>query len=402
MQNMDFECVGEAGSENKQDCKVVVTLRERGGVCIELYSRLGKLFGKTIKRCAFQRLAELGVENAHVEIFDNGCLDFGIRAHLETAVSRARQRRTEAGGDARRINSDAAVGKAPAAPMRSMLFCPADRPKNYVNAPVFGADCIIFDLEDAVSAEQKDCARDLLCEAARTLPPCESAIYVRINSLHTVYGEKDVRAIVPAGIRNVRLAMCQERADVTELAQLLSEVEKQYGIDDGSVKIQCSIETPKGVLNAREIAAASRRVTSLSFGAEDYTRVLGGARTKEAGELEYARRYLPVAAAEAGIPSIDTVWPWAGDMEGFRKEAESAKSYGFAGKSCIHPLQIKTLHRVFQPSEEELREAEAIVKAMDSPGEAGVIAVNGKMIDEPVLVKARKILLQAGMGVSMR
>ena len=180
-----------------------------------------------------------------------------------------------------------------------MLFCPASQPKIFLNAPVFQPDAILFDLEDAVAYAEKDSARDLLCEAVGQLDFGACRVFVRINSLHTPFGEEDVRAVVPAGIRYLRLAMCETAADVRELDGLLAAVEAEHQLPVGSVKVQCSIETARGVLNAREIVAASPRVISLSFGAEDYTRSMGTSRSKSAQELQFARTYLPVVAAEA-------------------------------------------------------------------------------------------------------
>ena len=156
--------------------------------------------------------------------------------------------------------------------MRTMLFCPANKPKMYLNAPVFKPDCILFDLEDAVAMSEKDAGRDLLCKAVETLEFGDCMVFARVNGTGTPFFEDDVRAIVPSGIRYMRLAMCDCPDDVVVLDQLLSEVEKECGIEDGTVKIQCSIETAKGVLNARDTVKASDRVISLSFGAEDYTK----------------------------------------------------------------------------------------------------------------------------------
>ncbi|MCF0144384.1 MAG: CoA ester lyase, partial [Firmicutes bacterium] len=166
----------------------------------------------------------------------------------------------------------------------------------------------------------------------------------------------------------------------------------------GSVKIQCSIETAKGVLNARESVAASDRVISLSFGAEDYTNSMGTVRTREGNELTYARTYLPVVAAEAGITAVDTVWSNFKDMDGFEEEVKWAKTLGFTGKSCIHPSQIRPAHRLFSPSEEEIEHAQKII---DAEREAtakgiGVFTVDNKMVDYPIINKARRILIQSG------
>ena len=287
--------------------------------------------------------------------------------------------------------------------MRTMLFFFFLQPKMFLNAPVFHPDAILFDLEDAIAVEEKDSARDLLCAALAQLDFGSCLIFARINALNTPFGETDVRTIVPAGIRNLRLAMCESPENVLALDQLLEEVEREHGIPVGSVKIQCSIETAKGVLHAQEIVKASSRVVSLSFGAEDYTRSMGTARSKSAAELSYARMYLPVVAAEAGISAIDTVWSDLTDECGFEAEVQAAKSLGFTGKSCIHPSQLPVVHRIFTPSEEEVAHARRVVSAMRQAERAGtgVCTVDGKMVDAPVAAKAQRVLLQIGEGEEM-
>ena len=284
--------------------------------------------------------------------------------------------------------------------MRTMLFCPANQPKNYINAPVFHPDCIIFDLEDAIPLTEKDSARDLLSEAITALPFGDCQVYARINSLHTPFGETDVRTIVPAGIHFLRLAMCECADDVRSLSQLLDEVEQESGIEPNSVKIQCSIETARGVLNARETVHASTRVISLSFGAEDYTRSMGTNCSLDGSELLYARTYLPVVAAEAGITAVDTVWSDLENMKGFAEEVRHAKALGFSGKSCIHPSQISIVNDIFTPSEREVEYARRVLSAMKEAQKngLGVFTVDGKMVDEPVVKKAQHILIQAGEG----
>lgn len=282
--------------------------------------------------------------------------------------------------------------------MRTMLFCPANKPKVYLNAPVFHPDCILFDLEDAVAMSEKDAGRDLLCKAMESLDFGDCMVFARVNGTSTPFFEDDVRAIVPSGIRYMRLSMCDSPDDVITLDQLLSEVEKVNGIEEGTVKIQCSIETAKGVLNARESVHASDRVISLSFGAEDYTNSMGTVRTIDGNELSYARTYLPVVAAEAGITAVDTVWSNYKDEEGFAREVQWAKTLGFTGKSCIHPSQINIANKLLSPTEEEIEYAQRIIDAEKEATAAGigVFTVDNKMVDYPIISKARKILISSG------
>ncbi len=277
---------------------------------------------------------------------------------------------------------------------RSMLFCPATNPKLYLDAPLYKPDCIIFDLEDSVNYSQKLEARDLLAEALKSLSFGSCEVFARINPLYSEFGYDDVRVLVKAGLRNMRLPMCESADDVLELDKLLTEVEKSFGLETGVCKIQCSIETPLAVENVFDIAKSSKRVISVSFGAEDYTRLLGVDRTKNAKELFYARSRVCNAASIARIDAMDTVWADFADVEGFENEVKEAKQLGFSGKSCIHPSQIETVHNVFTPDITEVEKSLRILKAVKSANieKGGVIQVDGKMVDVPVIEKAKRIV----------
>lgn len=277
---------------------------------------------------------------------------------------------------------------------RTMMFAPANNPKMLVTAHLYGPDCVLFDLEDAVKYEDKDAARDLLAEALKTVDYGETEIFARINPLSTEFGKDDVKILVPAGLRKMRLAMCESPEQVKELDRLLTEVEKEHGIENGAYKIQCSLETPLAVMNAVSIATASPRVISISFGAEDFTRTMGAERTKEGKELFVARTMVVMAAAVAGVDAIDTVWSDLDDEAGFKEEVKSSMNLGFAGKSCIHPSQVKIVHKIFTPDEKELEKSLEIVRAAEAANinKGGVITVNGKMVDIPVIAKAEKVV----------
>lgn len=278
-----------------------------------------------------------------------------------------------------------------------MLFCPANNRKMLETAGLRGADCVIFDLEDSVVYSEKDNARDMLCQAIKNINFGECEVFARINALDTIFGEKDVSKLVKNGIKNIRLPMVENKNNVIELSQMLSFYEKEYDVADGTVSIQCSIETPKGVLNAMDIATASSRVISISFGTGDYTNCLCVNRTNNVEQFLYARSHIALCASTAGIDAIDTVYFDVKDLDGFRKETEHVKMLGFNGKSCIHPSQIKIVHDIFTPDKAEINKAIKIVRksqeAVDNG--VGVIVIDDKMIDEPVIKKARKILLLA-------
>jgi len=277
---------------------------------------------------------------------------------------------------------------------RTMLFCPATNPTMYIDAQMYKPDCILFDLEDAVRYDEKDAARDLLAEAIKTLNFGNIEVFARINPLYTEFGAEDVKVLVPAGLRRMRLPMCEKVEQVIELDKLLTEVEREHGIEEGSCQIQCSLETPLGVWNALEIATASPRVTTISFGAEDYTRLLGVDRTKDASELQFARQKIANAASIAKVDAIDTVWADFKDIDGFVNEVKYARQIGFAGKSCIHPSQVGQVHDVFTPNLEDVEKSLVIIEAAEKAGieKGGVVQVNGKMVDIPVIEKARRIV----------
>ena len=267
---------------------------------------------------------------------------------------------------------------------RTMMFAPANNPKMLVTAHLYGPDCVLFDLEDAVKYADKDAARDLLAEALKVVDYGDTEIFARINPLSTEFGKDDVRVLVPAGLRKMRLAMCETPEQVKELDQLLTKVEKEHGIENGACKIQCSLETPLAVMNAVSIATASSRVI----------RTMGAERTKEGKELFVARTMVVMAAAIAGVDAIDTVWSDLDDEEGFKEEVKTSMNLGFAGKSCIHPSQVKIVHKIFTPNKEELEKSLEIVKAAETANinKGGVITVNGKMVDIPVIAKAEKVV----------
>lgn len=285
---------------------------------------------------------------------------------------------------------------------RTMMFIPGNNPNMMISAIAFKPDCIIFDLEDAISLREKDSARDLVAEAIKTIDYGDCEVFVRPNPLYTSFGEKDIRVLVEAGLRRVRLPMTETEDDIKELDFLLTDIEKKLGLENGIVKILGAIETAKGVLNADKIAIASPRMIGISFGAEDFTRTIGAERSKSGEELFVARSKIVLAAASAGIDAIDTVFSDINDDDGLRKETEVAKKLGFVGKSIIHPRQIGIVHAVFTPSEKDVEDALRVVSAIKEAEEKGlgVISLDGKMVDAPVVARAERVIrLAKGAGI---
>lgn len=287
---------------------------------------------------------------------------------------------------------------------RSMLFVPGNSPGLIIDAPVFAPDSIILDLEDAVAVDQKDAARELVVRSLMTLDFGTCEVCVRINGRHTPFFARDVRALVPARPHALRLAMVESAADVVCLDELLGSCELDAGLTLGSIKIMAAIETAKGVLNAPEIAAASPRLVAMSFGAEDFTHSIQSERTAHGHELLLARAAVVLAARAGGIDPIDTVYSQVDDEAGFKADVHAAKQLGFAGKSCVHPRQIAVVHDVFSPTGEEVHRAERVLAAFAEALQqgTGVIAVDGRIVDGPIVAKAQRIVDIAKASQNLR
>ena len=281
------------------------------------------------------------------------------------------------------------------------MFVPGNNPGMMADAHIYGPDSIMLDLEDSVTMAEKDAARLLVYNALRSIDYGSTEMVVRINPLSTPYGRKDVEAVVKAGVDVIRMPKTETADEVRELEAEILRVEEEIGAV-GRTQIMAAIESALGVVNAYAIATASSRMMGIALGAEDYTANLKTSRTPGGAELLLARQQIVVAARAAGIACFDTVFSNLDDMEGFKAEVELIKTLGFDGKSIINPRQIEVVNQVFTPSEKEIMKARAIVAAIreaQAKG-SGVIAVNGKMVDRPVVLRAeRTIALAVAAGV---
>jgi len=282
---------------------------------------------------------------------------------------------------------------------RSRLFLPGNNPKIIQDGGVFEADSIILDLEDSVRLDSKDEARILVKWALREVDFGRSEVLIRVNSPETEFFEADM-AIISERVDGVVLPKAESRGDIERVSSFLDSIDK--GMDKDIVIIP-TIESALGVINAYEIAS-SPRVAALAFGAEDFTRDIGAERSPEGNELWYARSAIVTAAKAAGVQALDTVYPDVRDSEGLRRETEMIKRIGFDGKSAIHPNQLEIIHDVFTPSLEEVKNAHDILVAIAEAEEkkSGVIALNGRMIDRPVVERAKRVIRlaeAAGMDI---
>ena len=273
------------------------------------------------------------------------------------------------------------------------MFVPGNNPGMMQDAFIYGPDSIMLDLEDSVTMAEKDAARLLVHNALKTIDYGNTEMVVRINPLNTVYGKKDVEAVVKAGVHVIRMPKTETAEEVREVEREIERVEKEIGCL-GRTKIMAAIESTLGIVNAYEIAVASERMMGIALGAEDYCANLKTQRSPEGTELLFARQQIVVAARAAGIDALDTVYSNLNDMETFRKEVELIKQLGFDGKSIINPRQIEIVNEVFAPTEKAIEKAKTIIAAIKEAEKrgSGVIAVNGKMVDRPVVIRAQRTI----------
>lgn len=271
--------------------------------------------------------------------------------------------------------------------LRSMLFAPGTKEKVMLKAINSDADSVIIDLEDSVPMSIKEEIRTNVCEFLKTTKTPKDNIYVRINSWDGAWGKRDLMAMTSQNIRGIMLPKAEDAEQLKQVAALMPD----------GMELVPLVETAKGILNAVEIAKVEK-VSRLAFGAVDFTLDIGTALSKTGHELLFARSYLVLASAAAGIlPPIDTVYPDIHDKSGYALELEEIKCLGMGGKLLIHPEQIEPTHRVFTPTDEELAHCRKVVDAFEEAEKQGsaAVQVDGKMVDYPVYAQALRKLEMA-------
>ena len=279
---------------------------------------------------------------------------------------------------------------------RTMMFVPGNSPKMINNAQLYGADTLMFDVEDSIAVSQKDAARLMVKYALKYLPfDCETA--VRINHVtQTPFGIDDLKAILPSKPDLIRLPKTESVDEVRLVARMIEKVEKSEGFPPGSVNIICAIESVRGLYEVQKIAKEPR-VVAIALGGEDFIANLQTHRTAHGIELYYARSQILMAARDANIQALDTVFADVYNVEGFRKEVTDSKDMGFDGKSVVHPLQIGIVHEIYTPTEQEIAHSVKVLACYKESikNNRGVLTVNGKMIDGPIVVRAERIVAEA-------
>ena len=279
---------------------------------------------------------------------------------------------------------------------RTMMFVPGANAAMLRDAPLYGADSIMFDLEDAVSLKEKDAARTLVHFALKTFDYSSVETVVRINGLDAG-GTEDVKAMVLAGVDVIRLPKTETAQDILDVEAVITQVEEANDIPVGTTKMMAAIESAVGVLNAPAIATSSSRLIGIALGAEDYVTNLKTRRYPDGQELFFARSMILHAARAAGIAAIDTVYSNVDNTEGFEAEVRLIKQLGFDGKSVINPRQIPLVNAIYAPTEKEIQNAKEVIwgiQEAEAKG-SGVISVNGKMVDKPIVERAQRVIALA-------
>lgn len=280
--------------------------------------------------------------------------------------------------------------------MRSLLFVPADSERKLARGLESGADAVILDLEDSVAAANRPTARRLACEFLQANGPERMRRYVRVNPLASGLALDDLAATAPGRPDGILLPKCVPD-DVRTLDHYLSAFEAAAGAPAGAIRIiAIATETPQAVFALGFYHGVSPRLEAITWGAEDLAACIGGHnRTIEGdydGPYRLARSLCLLAASAAEVAAIDTIYTDFRDPTGLQAECAAARRSGFTAKMAIHPAQIPIINDAFSVSEEELAWARKVVAVFAENPDSGTIALDGKMVDKPHLILARRLL----------
>ena len=377
---MKRRITASAGTTERADCHITVQEAEQPSLTIS--SKVQVTYGAALRREVMTALTALGAQDLAVSVDDQGALPYTVVARVEAAVRRLRPTPT------------ASLAVAQVAPnqahdrtglLRTRLYLPGNIPKFIINAGLHKPDAIILDLEDAVAPSEKEAARILVHHALAAVDFGKALRTVRVNSLPL--GLEDVRLLAAAGVDAFILPKIEQMDEVVTVAAMLD------GLGVPETRLIPIIESARGVLNAPLIAAAPR-VLALAIGLEDYTADIGAQRSSAGRESEWACSMIVNAARAAGVLPLASVYANVDDAVGLQAYTQHMKSLGFEGIGCIHPRQIGLVHQAFAPTAQDVAHAEQVVAAYEAALAAGqgVFALNGKMIDAPVVARARKVL----------
>lgn len=281
--------------------------------------------------------------------------------------------------------------------LRTMLFVPGNRARMIEKAKALDPDALIFDLEDSVPLAEKGTARQMVRDAIESGDFQRFRIFVRVNAVATNLLPEDLDAVVSSNVFGVMVPKIETAEEIDAVHLMLLEREDRLRLAGGHTRILPIIETVRGVVNLPRVAGCHERLVGLCFGAEDFATDLGVERSKEGTESYFPRVQVALYARLTDVTAIDTVYSDVNDDEGLERDTRLAKQLGYRGKILIHPRQIDVASRIFTPSEREIEYARRVVAAYEEAearGQASV-ALDGKMIDVPVVQRARGLLTLA-------
>ena len=280
---------------------------------------------------------------------------------------------------------------------RALLYMPGDDRRKIEKATTLGVDCICMDLEDGTAVNKKAEAREVIARAMRELDFGKSERCIRINSIGSGFEKDDLPAALVAHPDTIVVPKVESAEQVQWVSGEIESYELSNGLSVGGIRLLAGLETAKGVLNLKEIAGADKRLEALIFGGEDFSASIGATRSSAATELLYARQAVVTACAAFDIQAIDIVYIDFRDTEGLRREAIQGADWGFAGKQIIHPNQVGPVQEAFTPSDDGIAYAKRVVETFDASQKdgKGAYALDGKMIDMPLLKSAQNVIERA-------
>lgn len=283
--------------------------------------------------------------------------------------------------------------------LRSVLFTPGTRPDRIQKALQSGAaDVVVADLEDAVAPKDKIEARIAVRNALLAVRPgtAPSLRAVRINAWPSSLSEEDLEVVLPTAPDLVVVPKAADPMAIQVLDSRIGDAEDEAGLEPGTIGLLLIVETAAGILSARELATCSDRVVGLCLGAEDLAAEVGMVRSPGNEEVSVARSWLALCAAAGGVAAIDMITADVADTDRILREATEARSLGYRGKMCIHPSQAAAVHAALAPTADEVAWAERVVEASQDVRGGGIVVVDGRMIDVPLIEQARRVLDEAG------
>lgn len=280
---------------------------------------------------------------------------------------------------------------------RALLYVPADDERKINKAASLPVDCVILDLEDGVAPGRKDAARESAVRALQRMDFSNAERLVRINPVDRQPGLQDLEAILPARPDGILLPKIDSADTVHRVSETIARMEKKRGWPAGGIALIVIAETARAILRLETICSAEERVQAVIFGAEDLAADIGAVRSAGGMEVFTARSLVVLNAAAAGIQALDVVNVNYRDLEALYADARQAANMGFAGKQIIHPAQIDSVQRAFTPSEDEVRQAQELIRAFEASvaNGKGAFGLDGRMVDMPVIRRAENVLSRA-------